>query len=631
MKKFNNKIKHDKTRQKRMFKILFILTGILSTIWILIRIIPKPQRATYPCVKATAPWASAFIIYLIGITGSVFSLRRFGTALKKAKYPLSFALLLLGVVFAAISISSTPTESKALELSSPLLSPNTPIGVAKGIHPGRVVWIYDSAATNHNMTNTVTDYWFQNTDQDVIDGMLNAAIKNIAGETDIYKAWNSIFVHFNKNHSRGQIGYSEGEKIFVKINLTTSCCGGWKNGTEKAGWLDHMDATPQLCYTLLHQLVNVVGVAESDIYFGDPFRRFHDVYWDMLHTDFPDVHYMDGDGLNGREQTTLTQNEILKFSDGKKASRLPQEYVDATYFINMPCLKTHNEGGITLTAKNHQGSIIEYDASPTGQSAQFMHYALPANNTGHNEYRHLVDYMGHEHLGGKTLIYIVDGIWAGFNWEGIVEKWNMTPFSGDYPSSIFVSLDPVALESVCYDFLLEEYKDKPTEDKFPYIDGTDDFLLQAADESNWPSGITYDPENDGSKLTSLGVHEHWNNATDKQYSRNLGTGNGIELLKAESDYNFDFTGINNNPTFDQSINVYPQPARNYISVDFFYKSEQVKEFRIIDINGKVIIKNTIRNNSGSYNIDVSGLEPGNFILQISLMNGKNYTEKIIIQ
>jgi hypothetical protein len=26
------------------------------------------------------------------------------------------------------------------------------------------------------------------------------------------------------------------------------------------------------------------------------------------------------------------------------------------------------------------------------------------------------------------------------------------------------------------------------------------------------------------------VHEHWNNATDKKYSRNLGTGKGIELV-----------------------------------------------------------------------------------------------------
>ena len=42
------------------------------------------------------------------------------------------------------------------------------------------------------------------------------------------------------------------------------------------------------------------------------------------------------------------------------------------------------------------------------------------------------------------------------------------------------------------------------------------------------AGVT-DPDGDGVILASLGVHERWNNPTDKQYSRNLGTGNGIEL------------------------------------------------------------------------------------------------------
>jgi len=37
------------------------------------------------------------------------------------------------------------------------------------------------------------------------------------------------------------------------------------------------------------------------------------------------------------------------------------------------------------------------------------------------------------------------------------------------------------------------------------------------------------------RLESLGVHEHWNNATDKQYSRNLKTWGGIELILLHSD------------------------------------------------------------------------------------------------
>ncbi|MBR6279792.1 MAG: hypothetical protein IKR32_00645 [Bacteroidales bacterium] len=48
---------------------------------------------------------------------------------------------------------------------------------------------------------------------------------------------------------------------------------------------------------------------------------------------------------------------------------------------------------------------------------------------------------------------------------------------------------------------------------------------------NAPSGTVYDPERDGKPVTgSLGVFEHWNNPTDRQYSRNLGKGEGIELV-----------------------------------------------------------------------------------------------------
>ncbi len=44
-------------------------------------------------------------------------------------------------------------------------------------------------------------------------------------------------------------------------------------------------------------------------------------------------------------------------------------------------------------------------------------------------------------------------------------------------------------------------------------------------------GTKYDPERDGTPLQSLGVFERWNNASDKQYGRNLGRGDGIELVR----------------------------------------------------------------------------------------------------
>lgn len=44
-----------------------------------------------------------------------------------------------------------------------------------------------------------------------------------------------------------------------------------------------------------------------------------------------------------------------------------------------------------------------------------------------------------------------------------------------------------------------------------------------------PSGTVYYDGN-GEQIVNLGVHEHWNNSVLKQYSRNLGEEEGIELV-----------------------------------------------------------------------------------------------------
>ena len=58
----------------------------------------------------------------------------------------------------------------------------------------------------------------------------------------------------------------------------------------------------------------------------------------------------------------------------------------------------------------------------------------------------------------------------------------------------------------------------------------DNYLHEAAQAASPPSGTVYDPNGTGTPLASLGVHEHWNNAEDRKYSRNLGRNEGIELI-----------------------------------------------------------------------------------------------------
>jgi hypothetical protein len=64
--------------------------------------------------------------------------------------------------------------------------------------------------------------------------------------------------------------------------------------------------------------------------------------------------------------------------------------------------------------------------------------------------------------------------------------------------------------------------------------GAEDYLHEAALADDPPSGTYYNPDRDRVPMQSLGVHEHWNNPQDKQYSRNLGTGDGVELIKLTS-------------------------------------------------------------------------------------------------
>ncbi len=59
------------------------------------------------------------------------------------------------------------------------------------------------------------------------------------------------------------------------------------------------------------------------------------------------------------------------------------------------------------------------------------------------------------------------------------------------------------------------------------------YLREAALAHDPPSKTVYDPERDGIRCRSLGVHEHWNNGTDKKYSRNLGKAHGIKTFPGQ--------------------------------------------------------------------------------------------------
>jgi hypothetical protein len=374
--------------------------------------------------------------------------------------------------------------------------------------------------------------------------MMLEAISTLTGEPNICTAWDSIFRYFNQQHGKGNVGYLPGEKIMIKVNFVymiavwgdTSYDFVSRNSNGNDANLPL--CSPQIIRALLDQLVNTVGVAQSDITIGDPICLWCNEFYDMIHPVFPDVHYLDYLGDYGR---TKAVKSTVKFywstskATGKKQDYVMQSYVDAEYLINLASLKGHyNQAGITACGKNHYGSLrCPDDSIATGYYS--MHSDTPYSVPASGSYRNMVDLMGHSQVGGKTLLCLLDCLYSGKHAQyydaplnQLPRKWQSPPFNNDWPSSIFASQDPVAIDSVGFDFLLREWPEAAG----PAHAGTDDYLHEAALADNPPSGTVYDPEDDGTRLSSLGVHEHWNDANNKQYSRNLNpiNGTGIQLV-----------------------------------------------------------------------------------------------------
>lgn len=323
--------------------IIFILLGFISTGWFLIRVIPKPSRATYPCMRVAAPFMSGLIVYLLSVAGLTYASRKFKRKIINVRILSAFLLLLSALAIFAINPLinfSSSSIQKVTWKEGPDDGPNQPIGTAVGVNPGRVIWAWDTMATKRD----ISTYHFlpENYSQEVIYTMFNKSVKSLAGKSSVSKSWDAMFRNFNERKNNVARGYTQGEKIFIKINQTSGrgilkvserARGNYKVSSRSG--LGTVESTPPIVLSILRQLINECGIDQANIAVGDPQNPTLGHNYDAWVAEFPYVKYVDRTfGTFGRTRIYPTEDDLLFYSDKRQSDKLYDIIENADYMIN---------------------------------------------------------------------------------------------------------------------------------------------------------------------------------------------------------------------------------------------------------------------------------------------------------
>ena len=417
---------------------LFIILGILSLLWFIIRTSQKPKRITYPCQQIALNNSILFLIYLAGALGIKVTHAHARNAIIKICTK-SLYLLVLGI--GAISI----IISLAVNIYSRKTQASDPIGESKG----SVVWIHDESATTD--ISNYQSYW-KYSNQDNISAMLSRGIQTISKTNTNSKAMAWIFEEQDCTN----------KSIAIKVNFV--------NDMNSYALVN----SPELIISLLELLTTSEkgifnGFSEENIYVYDITKSFDNsarkYFITAIHEKFPKVHIIGGYCYGnvcdyGAEKAEFTDSKFSfpfsKPTGEQYCATQSDQYIasfleEADYIINVPLLKGHSAEnlGATLGFKNHFGTI----SNPRGAHDCISTFGNDEGLLG----VYMAEFADGRTIAGKTVLTIGDGIFSTpYSHDKAPEDWDF--FNGNTPNSIFISKDPVAIDSVMYDLIMTEFE-----------------------------------------------------------------------------------------------------------------------------------------------------------------------------
>ena len=391
--------------------------GPLALVWLLVRSGRKPSRLAYPCQQLAAAQAAIFF----GVLYESVS-RAFGRPRLLRSSPAKI------LAFAVISLVLVTGTSEAGRQSSPADHPlHGAMGAAAG--PSRVVRIHSSRSTAWDFASLRYD---QAIDQSEVYRMLDRGVMELTGLDTPETAWRSIMT-----------GYVPGDRVAIKVNNNNA-------PRDNDGQVD----TDQQAINAVIAGLRGIGIPETDIYVYDVSRSAIPRQRDGVLAVFPGVHFV--------HQGNVSWDPV-PFTGSFGSVRIPTVLTGAQHLINLHMMKMHELASVTGAMKNHLGST----SSPSS-----FHSNIETTLSELNAYPHIRD---------KTRLIIDEAL---FGSSGCCDRprrfTNQELFPEETPNSLILGFDPVAIDSVLYDYWIHETGGNV---------GPDDFLHIAADQG-------------------LGVHEH---------------------------------------------------------------------------------------------------------------------------
>jgi hypothetical protein len=412
---------------------LSILLGLSALAWVLLRTGRRPSRVIYPCQRAAL--STSWMFLGVPLAGFITTARW----KRPAVWITAIAAGVLALVFAVgPSLWGAPGEATAAALTA--YGERVPGWSGRGF-PGRVVHVHDVEATSWDF---VEGWYGDYVDQGVVTAMMNEGLLTLTETQSVQDAWEVLIPDF-----------SPGEKLAIKVNFNNA-------QTEPPG--PSIDAIIEPVNALLGGLIEY-GFAPSDITVYDVTHAAHNGRMPQRFIDgcdYPGVNFVAWvDNPDPYSDTEFVHFDPPSGS-GISDRPLANVVVEADYLINMPIAKRHDYAGVTLSFKHHFGSINRCD---------YVHgYVFPAYGSYSPDYNPLVELYMNEHIGGKTVLTVIDCLYG--NWEHLYSPpppW--TTFGDDAPNSLFLATDPVAVDCVAADFLSFE---------LPLVPEADDYLVLAS-------------------------------------------------------------------------------------------------------------------------------------------------------